>query len=777
MKRSDYLKRPIITIVFFYILGILSNDYLHIPIIFILPFLLMAVFFALKKWYVILPIIFLLGSISANVHNHKYQLIENIETNHFIIYNMKEKDYGIEYTVKNVEQNSFKYQLRIFGESNYLFGDIIQVEGKISKPIENSNPGVFNYQNYLKSKNIYGIIEAEDYNVSRIGETNNLFLKMKFSIINHFNENLEENFSENQANFLKTIFIGENNIDERDKEEIRALGISHLLAISGFHISLIYSLLFLLLSKLNLSNRFTTYLILLLLWTYAYIVSWIPSVFRAVFMITSILLASKWVLPWDRKNILFLSLGINLISNPFAIYDIGLQFSYLATFIIIEVLSKSERTSDQSIKDLILFSLWIYCFLLPVQILYFNEIQAAFLLGNIFIVPVFGVVILTASLYILFGWLPFIGSGLKIFTSWSLSYFDLIVDGASNFSRTIVTKPLDIFAVLFIYFLLYLILKHRRFLVKYKKYLLYSLLIIILYDSCVDFIYRPVTMTMIDIGQGDSFLIESRQQTFLIDTGGSFWENDTSGEYILHPVLKSKNIAKIDYLILSHFDEDHAGNIRMIIEKFNPKAIVGRSGGELILEEKYNIKYPYIDLDRKINFSDIQIEPFTVHGNFDENNESLVFRLTSHNIRTLFTGDIEKEAEREYAELEIQSDILKVPHHGSNTSSSEVFLEKVSPSLGILSVGRNNIYGFPHEEVVERYHKKEIPLLRTDTHGAVEIVMHRFGTKISAFLPKSFKTDIITSIIVWTLLFYILLKNERKKEDEIYRWSEITKRK
>lgn len=775
MKRSDYLKRPIITIVFFYTLGILSNDYLNIPIIFILPILLLAVFFALKKWYIILPIIFLLGNISANVHNHKYQFIENVETNHFIVYSVKEKDYGKEYTVKNAEQNSFKYQLRVFGESNYLPGNIIQVEGKISKPIENTNPGVFNYQNYLKSRNIYGIVEAEEYNVSRIGETNNFFLKMKFSFINHFNKNVQENFSEKQADFLKTIFLGDNNIDEREEEEIRALGISHLLAISGFHISLIYSLLFLLLSKLNFSNRFTTYFILLLLWTYAYIVSWIPSVFRAVFMITSILLASKWVLPWDRKNILFLSLGINLIVNPFAIYDVGLQFSYLATFIIIEVLSKSDRTNDQSIKDLILFSLWIYCFLLPVQILYFNEIQAAFLLGNIFIVPVFGLVIISAALYILFGWFPFMGSGLKIFTSWSLSFFDLLVDGASNFSQTIVTKPLDIFAVLFIYFLLYLILKHRRSLVKYKKYLLYSLIIIIVYESFTTFIYRPVTMTMIDIGQGDSILIESRQQTILIDTGGSFWENDTSGEYILHPVLKSKNIGKIDYLILSHFDEDHAGNIRMIIEEFKPKAIVGRSGGELILEEKYDIKYPYIDLNQKINFSDIQIEPFTVDGNFDENNESLVFRLTSHKIRTLFTGDIEEDAEKKYAELDIQSDILKVPHHGSKTSSSEVFLEKVNPSLGILSVGRNNIYGFPHEEVVERYNKRDIPLLRTDTHGAVEIVMHRFGTRISAFLPKSFKTDILSSTIVWTLLFYILLKNERNKEDEIYRWSEITK--
>lgn len=99
----------------------------------------------------------------------------------------------------------------------------------------------------------------------------------------------------------------------------------------------------------------------------------------------------------------------------------------------------------------------------------------------------------------------------------------------------------------------------------------------------------------------------------------------------------------------------------------------------------------------------------------------------------------------------------------------------MNPSLGILSVGRNNIYGFPHEEVVERYNKRDIPLLRTDTHGAVEIVMHRFGTRISAFLPKSFKTDILSSTIVWTLLFYILLKNERNKEDEIYRWSEITK--
>lgn len=777
MKRSDYLKRPIITILFFYILGILSNDTLKVPFVFLLPILLFSLFFTLKKWYIILPIIFLMGNLSSNFHNNKYQNIENTETDQYIVYNVKEKEYGKEYTVKNAGKNPLKYQLRVFGETNFLPGSMIQVEGKISKPLENSNPGVFQYRNYLKSKNIYGIIEAEDYNVTRKGNTNNIFLKMKFSIINQLNNIFDENFSEKQAAFLKTIFLGENNIDEKDKEEIRALGISHLLAISGFHISLIYAFLFLLFNKMNISNNFTIYSILFLLWTYAYIVSWIPSVFRAVFMISFILLSAKWIIPWDRKNILFLSLGINLLINPFGIYDIGLQFSYLATFVIIEVLSKSPERSDSSIKDLILFSLSIYCFLLPVQIFYFNEIQAAFLLGNIFIVPVFGIVIISALLFLLFGGIPIIGGGIKVFTTWCLSFFDLLVEGASNFSQTIITKPLDFFAVVFIYLILYLFLKHRRAFLQYKKYILYSMLLIIISDLSKDIIYRPVTMTMIDIGQGDSILIESRQETILIDTGGSFWENDTSGEYVLRPVLKNKNIGKIDYLILSHFDEDHAGNIKMILEEFKPKAIVGREGGQGVLEEKYGIKYPYIDFNRKITFSDILIEPYIAEGNFDENNESLVFKLTSHNIRTLFTGDIEEDAERKYAEFDIQSEILKVPHHGSKTSSTDAFLEKVKPSLGLLSVGRNNSYGFPHQEIMDRYDKKGIPILRTDTHGAIEIVIHRFGSQVSTFLPKVFNAEVLISAILWTILFYVMLKNERIKEDEIYRWSEITKRK
>lgn len=276
---------------------------------------------------------------------------------------------------------------------------------------------------------------------------------------------------------------------------------------------------------------------------------------------------------------------------------------------------------------------------------------------------------------------------------------------------------------------------------------------------------------MIDIGQGDSILIKTREDILLVDTGGSFWENDSSGEYILKPALLKKGIRSLDYVLLSHFDEDHAGNIEIIMREFKPKAVIGRKNGKEILKEKYNINVPYVELENSIlDFNSFQIFNYSAKDVRDENNSSLVFKMKAHNSTILFAGDIEKEAEEKYLDYDIESDILKVPHHGSKTSSTENFLDRVNPKLGIVSVGRNNMYGFPHEEVLQRYNKKGIPLLRTDEQGEIEIIIHRFGLKADTYWPKEFDKNIIFSILLWTIVFYILVISERTR-DELHRWS------
>src|SRR5699024_3650510 len=166
---------------------------------------------------------------------------------------------------------------------------------------------------------------------------------------------------------------------------------------------------------------------------------------------------------------------------------------------------------------------------------------------------------------------------------------DWTIEGASLFASSITIPSFSLMGILCFYFLCFLYFYHRRALLQYKRFLFLSLFIILFCDTFSYYLLKPVIVTMIDMVLWDSILIKTREDILLVDTGGSFWENDSSGEYILKPALLKKGIRSLDYVLLSHFDEDHAGNIEIIMREFKPKAVIGRKNGKEILKEKYNI--------------------------------------------------------------------------------------------------------------------------------------------------------------------------------------------
>lgn len=768
------MKRPIIPILLFFFLGIMISENLDISFLnkaFFVFFAFLYLLFTKKRAHGILLVVLLSSLILTDIQNTRINsLKETSVSDEYLVETVQEEKYGKSFYVKSVKERFFRYKLRVFGDAVFAPGDIIHVKGDLVLPQGNTNSGLFNYKNYLKSKKIYALIDTDPHNVKKIGVTKNIPLKIKYDILKKAEMIFEKNFEENDSNFLKTVFLGQDRIDDKEMGKIRALGIAHLLAISGFHISILYGFIQFILSKLNLSNKVNLAIIILLLWGYAFLLSWIPSVFRAVFMITAILIASRNYLPWDRKNLLFISLGINLFLNPFSIYDLGLQFSYMAAFIIITLVPRAGLKDNNDLASMIKFTLIIYALMLPLQLYYFNELQLGFVLGNIAVVPIFVIVVLAASLYMLLSFVPLLNMGLVHIVKWSLDGLQLVMDGASSFASSVAIPSSSITEIIFIYLLLFFIIYHRKYLLKYKNILLISLLVVVYYDSMISAIYRPIQIKVIDIGQGDSILIRDRKNTILIDTGGSFWEEDRSGEYILKPFILKQGISSIDYVLLSHFDEDHAGNIAMIVKEFHPKAIIGRAGGEGKLREKYNIDIPYIELkNSSLLFENFKFQHFFAGPFKDENNNSLVIQLIVHNFKMLFTGDIEEEAEKRYSKMEIESDIIKIPHHGSKTSSSEAFLDKVNPQISVLSVGRNNTYGFPHKEVLDRYENRAIPIMRTDENGEIDILIHRFGLYADTYMSKKTHERFILSVLIWSGVFYRLLLFERKK-DELYRW-------
>ncbi|MEN3013198.1 MAG: ComEC/Rec2 family competence protein [Endomicrobiia bacterium] len=258
-----------------------------------------------------------------------------------------------------------------------------------------------------------------------------------------------------------------------------------------------------------------------------------------------------------------------------------------------------------------------------------------------------------------------------------------------------------------------------------------------------------VKIYFLDVKEGDAtFIITSTSKTILIDTGHDKFD---SGKYI-YEFVKSKNFDKIDFMIISHPHRDHIGGakyllLNMKIENFYESGIVSKSDVyreilNIVTEKKIN--YKIIREKDRIKL-DNELEAYIFHPPREAfsytsiNNNSLVFKIVYKKFSVLFTGDIEKKAEREiikryiYKHETLKSDILKVPHHGSNSSSTDAFIRLVNPKFAIIFCGINNRYGHPHKEVIERYKRYNVSILRVDMDGIIEIITDGKQYKVKTY--------------------------------------------
>ena len=236
----------------------------------------------------------------------------------------------------------------------------------------------------------------------------------------------------------------------------------------------------------------------------------------------------------------------------------------------------------------------------------------------------------------------------------------------------------------------------------------------------------------LDVGQADSILIQDNDTYMLIDAG-----NNEDGEKLVS-YFQSLGIESFQYVIGTHAHEDHIGGMNDIIDNFNigtfymPDAITTTATFESVLDslEAKNIAFQTPTVDSTFELGDTTIDVLYVGtDDTDLNNTSIVLKLTYGNTSVLFMGDAEKEVETIIEKKDISADVLKVGHHGSNTSSSKTFLEKVNPSYAIISVGTGNSYGHPSHTTIQNLENQNIQIYRTDENGT--IIMTSDGTNIT----------------------------------------------
>lgn len=618
-------------------------------------------------------------------------------------YEVKEDKITIEIKAKEKLLITYKYQDKEF--NNLSYGDKIKVKGTLITPSKNTNQNTFNYQKYLYYKKIYYLVEATSIN--KIANNHNYLYTIKNTLYQKINKL-------KSSNYIKTLLFCDNTLSKEIKESYRINGISHLFSVSGMHINFFVSIIYLYLNKITYNKRIK-YLI-----TYIFIITYLilfpsSSLLRSAVM--SILYSINYLLKLKIKkiDILLLTLGVSLLINPFIVYDLGYIYSYTITFFL--VLYSSTLKKKNKINKIIYISLLSFLVSIPITIYNSYEINIISILLNIILVPIISIIIL--PLTILTYLFPILDSILYLFTN-TLETISLFISKI-NITKIIFPKPSLLIIVL--YYIIFLLSYQNK-----KYFYLNIILLIIIYIS--PYLNSNFEVVMFEVGEADCHLIKYpyNKNTILIDTGKN--EYKIKNEVI--PYLKSIGIKKIDYLIITHGDLDHIGGSITLINNFQVKNVILNKGTFTDLEKELikNLnkkKIPYQININKINLSNHTIYLLNNTKYNNENDNSIVTYFTYQKYKFLYMGDASITTEDNLLENYNLNNIsiLKVGHHGSNTSSSKDFISQINPSISLISVGKNNIYHHPNKEVINNLSKSRI--YRTDINNMVKLTINSKG--------------------------------------------------
>ena len=662
---------------------------------------------------IITILLFVIDIIYTNYHCFKSKYDEDNTEFIGIVTNYELKEDKIVIEIKGYEKLivNYKYNDEIFNKLSY--GDKILVKGKLYVPNKNSNFNAFNYQKYLYYKKIYYIVNASS--IDKIQNNKNYFYTIK-NILYKKIENMKS------SDYIKTLLFCDNSLSKDVKDSYRINGISHLFSVSGMHINFFISILFWYLNKITFNKRIKFIIndIFIILYLILFPSA---SLFRCAIM--SILFSIDFIFKLKIKkiDILFLTLLFSIIINPFIIYDLGYIYSYIVTFFLI--LSSNKLKKMNRLSKIIYISILSFIVSIPITIYNSYEVNIISVLLNIFLVPIISIIILPLTIVTFI--FPIFDNVLFLFTSLleSISLFISKID----ITKIIFPKPSIIIIV--IYYLV-IIFSYRN-----RKYLL---IIVFLFMGIYIYPYlnNSFKVVMFDVGEGDSYLIKypNNKGNILIDTG--FNEYRMKNEIISH--LKSIGIRKLDYLIITHGDEDHMGEAITLVNNFKVDKVIFNIGEYQTLEkelikvlDKKKIKY-YNNL-KQLNIDKYKLYFLNTKIYDNENDNSNVIYFNYKNFKFLFMGDASVKREMDILDKYnlINIDLLKVGHHGSKTSSSKKFIDEVNPKYSLISVGKNNRYGHPNKEVLNNLEKTKI--YRTDIDGSIMYKIKNNKLKIETCSP------------------------------------------
>ena len=635
----------------------------------------------------------------------------------------------------------YESRLLVYDEmfSNVKIGNRISVRGDAKDFEEAHNPGNFDSKYYYACRGLYGSVWSEQMQV--ISSRSDAVGEFLFRVKEKWNLCVLKNMSSETGGIMMAMLMGDKSeIEEEIKDLYQKNGISHILAISGLHISFLGLVLYQLFRRGGCPFGVAGILSGILLFLYVLMIGMPISAMRAFLMLLLRIGADVSGRKFDMATAVSLSACITIVSQPLYLGDAGFLMSYGAIAGILLILPAMETVVPKWMAT----SLAIQLMLNPILLYYYFELPPYSVFLNLLIIPLASVLLtLGVSASIVSILVPGLGNTAFFFCDIILKFMQSINVWANKlpFSSIVLGRP-SIFLIIVYYVLVVAVVcfwKVRG--KKEKKRIGYVMGLFIAFGLLSYFHHRTngnLMMQFLDVGQGDCILIcGPNGGNYMVDAGSS--DVNACAKYRVVPALKAQGITRLDFVFVTHGDSDHYGGIKELLQMENRRIEIGM----LVFAKDYDSQEALCKLKTIANKKGVPIgvmergmvlqegglkitciQPGSEGVMGEENAKSLVLDVAFGSVSFLLTGDVEKAGEEELIDNlsgEKSYTVLKVAHHGSKHSSSEEVLENIQPQVAIISAGRENSYGHPHWETLKRIGKWTRQIYSTAVNGCITV--------------------------------------------------------
>ncbi len=635
------------------------------------------------------------------------------------------------------------------------YGDSLVLQGRLMAPSPARNPGAFDYRRFLAHKDIYATLSVRkpEQLIAHQARSGHWFKeKMVLPLRRAIQNGIQNNLTGAPAGLLEGILLGHKyRIPDQIAQDFRLTGLAHALVISGLHVGLLAVFLLTAFNLCRLPPRWTALATVFSLTLYACATDLQTPVVRASLMAAVILLGQIL----DRRGDIFNTLGLAalliLTLWPTSLLTLSFQLSFGAT---IAIAGLHNTLMDLFPARWQIQGHWTHNWLLaplgaslaaqigtsPLIAYHFQQLAPIGLAANLLVVPLLGLTIaLGLSAAIAGSLLTIAATPFNAVNYLVLKVLIALVEGLADLPGAALAVPRPSLGFMLLCGLLTLLIPYMQQSAAARKVALFALLIglnIWVWQRALA--QRQLEITFLDVGQGDAALVRFVDgRTMLVDAGNRS-DNFDYGERVLVPYLRHHNIPRLDFVVASHPHNDHIGGLVSLLENVavghyidsgqHYDSWTAKRLRQLIAQKQ--IHYHAVAAGDSLaglgGAGALILHPTRAFVDSSGaspqglNNGSVAFRLTYGDFSLLFTGDIEEETEPALLAWKerLRADVIKVPHHGSRTSSHQSFIQAVDPDLALISVGSFNRFGHPAPEVLERYQSQGALIYRTDMLGA-----------------------------------------------------------